>query len=144
MINYDPTFWALISTVITVPPYTASNGIKIATSPTASDISNYIDTNTITISTANNVTEIIFASNTLRDAAYYAIVSALKEFVRYVKNNGTYTHVCMNCINYHVPNPQVWCRWIVEVAPNFNATIDNCSHFNQLYSLDAIQEFFDI
>jgi hypothetical protein len=140
----DATFWAKLATVLPSGYYTATNGVRINYNITASDISTFVSTNTVTISTQQNITSALFASDTVRDTKHKLLAAALKEFVLYVNNNGSYTQICANCFNYHKPTPESWCRWIIEVSVNFNATTDKCIHFNELYSADEMYEFYDI
>lgn len=144
MIGTDTTFWAKLATVVPSGYYTATNGVRINYNTTASDISTFVATDVVTISNKQNITSALFASDTVRDTKQKSLAAALQEFVKYVNNNGTYTQICANCFNWHKPTPESWCRWIVEVYPDFSATTDKCIHFNQLYSADSMYEFYDI
>lgn len=145
-LEISQSLWSKIPTIIPSLQYTATNGVIIIITNTASDFSTYTTLNKITISNTTNVTIVEFNSDEERDIAYAKILSAIHEFIKFIYNNGTLPHSCKYCFNFlnyiKINNKKQFCYWIVEVNPYWNIESDFCSNFGLFFDRGPQKEIF--
>ncbi len=147
IMEFKPQFWTLVSTVVPTNTYVASNGVTVKIHATTADITRIQSNNEITIANGTPVppTSMYFnpsnlfnmADNTQRDTCFNKIVSALREFVIFVNNNGSLPHFCHHCFNLlfetaqqTYPKTPKFCSWINEVGSGWDIDAHYCVNFN--------------